>query len=116
MEPVPAKMLQRVDMLEQCIDAMLAQSQVCTTNEEKQFLVKTLGGKTFETTKLYRGSQDGFMTEDFHRLSDGKGPTVSLFKVKDTGDCIGGFTNAQWSGPNETIEVADPGAVIFNLT
>ena len=94
MEPIPAKMLQRVDMLEQCIDTMLAQSQVCTTNEEKQFLVETLGGKTFETTKLYRGSQDGFMAEDFHRLSDGKGPTVSLFKVKDTGDCIGGFTNA----------------------
>ena len=83
-----------VDKTEQCIDAMLEKSKVCTTKEEKRFLVKTLGGRTFKTTKLYRGSEDGFFTEDFHRLSDGKGPTLSLFKVKDTGHCIGGFTNA----------------------
>ena len=79
-------------------------------------MVKTLGGRTFETTKLYRGSEDGFTRKDFHRLSDGKGPTLSLFKVKDTNHCIGGFTNVQWSSPVKEITVADPGAVVFNLT
>ena len=56
------------------------------------------------------------MKKDFHRLCDGKGPTLSLFKEKETGQCIGGFTNAQWSAPDEPIGVADPGAVVFNLT
>jgi hypothetical protein len=83
-----------VDKLEECINAMLALSRVCSTIEERRFLVKTLGGRTFKTTKLYRGSEDGFMAKDFHRLCDGKGPTLSLFKVEGTGHCIGGFTNA----------------------
>ena len=78
---------------------MLAFSKVCMTREEKRFLLKTLGGRTFETTKLYRGSEDGFMENDFHRQSDGKGPTLSLFKVKNTEYCIGGFTSASWSSP-----------------
>ena len=95
---------------------MLALSRVCTTIEEKRFLIKTLGGRTFKTTKLYRGSEDGFTIKDFHRLCDGKGPTLSLFKVEATGHCIGGFTNAQWSAPFAEIEFADPGAVVFNLT
>ena len=56
------------------------------------------------------------MNKDFHRLCDGKGPTLSLFKVDGTGQCIGGFTNAQWSSPDDEILVADPGAVLFNLT
>ena len=73
------KQEQRGVNLEQCIDAMLAQSKICTTKEEKEFLIKTLGGRTFKTTKLYRGSEDGFTCEIFHRLCDGKGPTISLF-------------------------------------
>jgi hypothetical protein len=83
---------------------MLSLSRVCTTIEEKRFLIKTLGGRTFKTTKLYRGSEDGFMYKDFHRLCDGKGATLSLFKIegvskglfrgKEPDLCIGGFTNA----------------------
>ncbi len=79
-------------------------------------MVKTLGGRSFETTKLYRGSEDGFLNKDFHRLCDKKGPTLSLFKIKDTNHCIGGFTNASWSAPDKKIAVADPGAVVFNLS
>ena len=82
-----------VDKKEQCINEMLEKSKVCTTKEERRFLHKTLGGRSFKTTKLYRGSEDGFTHKAFHRLSDGKGPTLSLFKVKETGHCIGGFTN-----------------------
>ncbi len=83
---------------------MLILSRMCTTIEEKRFLIKTLGGRTFKTIKLYRASEDGFMKKDFHRLCDGKGPTLSLFHVKgsskglfkgkDPDFCIGGFTNA----------------------
>jgi hypothetical protein len=50
--------------------------------------------KKFKTKLLYRGSRDGWMVEDFHRTSDGKGPTASLFKIRDNDQCVGGFTNA----------------------
>jgi hypothetical protein len=105
-----------VDVMEQSIDLILAKSRVCMTKEEKRFLIKTLGGRTFETTKLYRGSEDGFMYADFERTCLGKGPTLLLLKVKGTGHCVGGFTNAEWSAPSKWITVADPGAVVFNLT
>ena len=35
--------------------------------------------------------------------------------MKD-GDCIGGFTNAQWSSPEEWEEKSDAGAMLFNFT
>ena len=36
----------------------------------------------------------GWFDENFHAKSDGKEPTVSLFKIKNGGCCIGGFTKA----------------------
>ena len=53
-----------------------------------------MGKKKFKTVLRYRGSTDGWMIDDFHRMSDGKGPTITLFKVKDNGHCLGGFTSA----------------------
>ena len=41
----------------------------------------------------YRGTRDGFTFKAFHEKAEKKGPTVSLFKIKD-GDLIGGFTFA----------------------
>jgi hypothetical protein len=50
--------------------------------------------KNFKTKLRYRASRDGWMAADFHRMSDYLGPTVSLFKIKENGQCIGGFTSA----------------------
>ncbi len=80
------------------MNEMLKMSLVCRTKQEKQFLFHTMKWRAFKTTKLYRGSEDGFMGEDFHRLCDEKGPTLSLYKFE--GQCIGGFTNAKWSAPD----------------
>ena len=49
-------------------------------------------------------------------MSDDKGPTVALFKIKDNEYCIGGFTSAKWSSPQDDIEINDPTAMLFNLT
>jgi hypothetical protein len=71
----------------------LLRNSTCISNyEEKLFLFKLLGNKLFVTTLLFRGSIHGWNANDFHSRCDGKGPTISLFKVKD-GDCIGGYTN-----------------------
>ncbi len=53
-----------------------------------------MGKKIINTMLRYRGSRDGWMASDFHRLSDGIGPTVTLFKIEENGQCVGGFTNA----------------------
>ena len=72
--------------------------------------------KKFRTILKYQGSRDGWMAADFHRLCDKKGPTVSLFKIKDNDQCVGGFTRAQWTSPKEDTKAKDNSAMLFNLT
>jgi hypothetical protein len=75
------------------IDKFLQNSTCTSKKDEKLFLLKLLGNKRLKTKNLYRGSIHGWKAEDFHSRCDGKRPTISLFKVKGTGDCIGGYTN-----------------------
>jgi hypothetical protein len=49
-------------------------------------------------------------------MSDGKGPTASLFKIKENGQCIGGFTSELWTSPEKDCYVSDTTAKLFNLT
>ena len=53
------------------------------------------------------------MAKDFHKRCDNKGPTISLFKIKD-GDCIGGYTKAKWT--SQEVYLADSEAMLFNLS
>jgi hypothetical protein len=72
------------------IDNFLANSKCATENQQKEYLRKLLGNKRFVTYMLYRGSEHGWNCINFHNRCDNKGPTISLFKVKD-GDVIGGY-------------------------
>ncbi len=79
---------------------------------QKLYLFNLLEKKRLVTVLLFRGSFHGWNGTDFHSRCDNKGPTISLFKIKN-GDCIGGFTKAQWSS-SESDD--DPDAFLFNLT
>ena len=70
------------------------QSQCSNDPKEKAYFNEIIGKKKFRTLLRYRASRDGWKIADFHRMSDGKGPTVSLFKIKDNDQCVGGFTRA----------------------
>jgi hypothetical protein len=72
--------------------------------------------KKFKTKLRYRASRDGWKRADFHRMSDKKGPTVTLFKIKENGQCVGGFTAAQWITPHHTDRFPDKKAILFNLS
>ena len=51
-----------------------------------------------EFNLIYRASRDGWdARNDFHRLCDEKGPTLTLIKVKETGRICGGYTSVSWS-------------------
>jgi len=71
----------------------LANSKCVTENQQREYLRKLLGNKRFVTYMLYRGSEHGWKKKDFHDRCDNKGPTISLFKIKD-GDVIGGYSKA----------------------
>jgi hypothetical protein len=75
------------------IENFLKNSKCATDNKQKEYLLKLLGNKRFVTYMLYRGSDHGWTWKDFHDRCDNKGPTISLYKVKD-GDVIGGYTKA----------------------
>ena len=44
---------------------------------------------------LYRGTRDGWTTDNIHQKIDDEGPTVTLVKTSK-GNIFGGFTNASW--------------------
>ncbi len=76
-----------------------------------------MGNRKFSTVIRYKGSRDGWKAADFHRKSDGKGPTACLLKIKENRQCIGGFTSAKWDSPPERgYYVSDSTAMLFNLT
>jgi hypothetical protein len=52
--------------------------------------------KKISTVHLYRASPDKWNYKDFHDPCDGKGPTITLFKVKDNGRRCGGYTSISW--------------------
>ncbi|KAG9306453.1 hypothetical protein G9A89_003563 [Geosiphon pyriformis] len=62
---------------------------------------------------LLRGSRDGFTPADFHRLCDDKGATVSVIKVKETGQLIGGYNPQSWSSRGMWLN--GKGSFIFSL-
>ena len=64
-------------------DLIFNKSLCCNDPEEKAYFNEIMGGKKFRTELRYRGSRDGWYKKDFHRMSDGLGPTATLFKIKD---------------------------------
>ena len=103
------------EILAAIIKEFLLNSKCATEDQQKAYLLELLGNKKLVTTLLYRGSEHGWTAADFHSRCDNKGPTVSLFKVRD-GDCIGGYTKAQWSSSDPDGQfVRDSDAMLFNL-
>jgi hypothetical protein len=62
--------------------------------KEKAYFKEIMANRKFRTVIRYKGSRDGWTKADFHRMSDGKGPTVALYRIKDNNQCVGGFTSA----------------------
>jgi TLD len=77
-----------------------------------------LRGKRF--VLLYRGSRDGMTAAAFHRLCDGKGPTLVLIAGQSDGQpvCVfGGFADKHWELPAEGVGkfVTAPDSFLFTV-
>ncbi|MDR3738093.1 MAG: TLD domain-containing protein [Terracidiphilus sp.] len=64
---------------------------------------------------LYRGSRDGMTGAAFHRLCDGKGPTLALLRC-DSGWVFGGYTDASWESTPLGKDIRSPAAFLFSVT
>ncbi|CAG8536058.1 12156_t:CDS:2 [Acaulospora colombiana] len=49
-----------------------------------------------ELKLLLRGTRDGFSPSVFHQLCDSAAHTIVVFKVKDTGELLGGYNPIKW--------------------
>jgi hypothetical protein len=63
---------------------------------------------------LYRGTRDGFGSQDFHSKCDGKSNTLTLVKAQQSSYIFGGFTTVEWD--SSSIWKSDPNAFLFSLT
>ena len=97
------------------IEQFLAYSVCATEKKQKTFLRYLFGDKLLFTALVYSGSIHGWRAKDFHYRCNERGPTITLLKIKN-GDCIGGYTQAQWSSPNIDYLAPDRYAMVFNLS
>ncbi|CAG8666311.1 2228_t:CDS:1, partial [Ambispora gerdemannii] len=61
----------------------------------------------YEFKLLMRGSQDGFTSQVFHTRCHNKGATVTIAKVKDTHEILGGYNPLNWLGNSQWISTTD---------
>jgi hypothetical protein len=98
-------------------EAFLGDSTIATSVEENMFLYALIRNGRFKvrisTVLLYRGSTHGWKAADWHKQSDMKGATVTLFKVKETNLRCGGFTSLNWEAPSSGTYKNDPNSFLF---
>ncbi len=63
---------------------------------------------------LYRGTRDGFDSDDFHSKCDGYTNTLTILKAEQSSNIFGGFTSVEWDSSDEWK--SDPNAFLFSLT
>ena len=50
----------------------------------------------YEFKLIFRGSRDGSYPENFHKICDNKSQTVTIAKVKDCNEILGGYNPIEW--------------------
>ena len=64
--------------------------------------------------RLLRGTKDGFDAAKFHELCDNKGATISLARIKDSKQIIGGYNPLNWYQNGQYADSSD--SFLFNTT
>ncbi|PKY35221.1 hypothetical protein RhiirB3_533099 [Rhizophagus irregularis] len=52
---------------------------------------------------LLRGSRDGFTPKTFHEICDNKSRTITIIKVKDSNEILGGYNPVEWESEYDEI-------------
>ena len=90
-------------------------SKILTRQQSSELLVLCQFEPNNKFKLLYRASQDGFGSNDFHSKCDGHANTLTIFKASQSSYIFDGFTSATWDGGYNQWK-SDPNAFVFSLT
>ncbi|GET03456.1 carbohydrate-binding module family 13 protein [Rhizophagus clarus] len=68
----------------------------------------------YEFKLLFRGSRDGFCPDKFHEICDLRSRTVTIVKVKDSNEILGGYNPLEWKSINRYSTTKDSFIFSFN--
>ncbi|UZO27796.1 uncharacterized protein OCT59_019983 [Rhizophagus irregularis] len=68
----------------------------------------------YEFKLLFRGSRDGFYPDKFHEICDLHSRTVTIAKVKDSNEILGGYNPIGWKSINKYGNTKDSFIFSFN--
>ncbi|GES83723.1 carbohydrate-binding module family 13 protein [Rhizophagus clarus] len=51
---------------------------------------------SYEFELIFRGSRDGLTAEEFHKICDNQSRTITIIKVKDSNEILGGYNPIEW--------------------
>ncbi|CDW72676.1 UNKNOWN [Stylonychia lemnae] len=89
---------------------LLADSKIL--NQTNLPFVQSLIDKEYSISTLcYRGTENGFTSQNFHQKCDYKGPTLTIIKTA-TGRVAGGYTSQPWKSASRWV--TDKEAFIFS--
>ncbi|RIA92249.1 hypothetical protein C1645_820933 [Glomus cerebriforme] len=55
---------------------------------------------SYEFKLIFRGSRDGFTPKNFHDICDNQSHTISIIKVRDSNEILGGYNPIIWKSGN----------------
>ncbi|EXX69446.1 hypothetical protein RirG_096020 [Rhizophagus irregularis DAOM 197198w] len=68
----------------------------------------------YEFKLLFRGSRDGFYPNKFHEICDLQSHTVTIAKVKDSNEILGGYNPLEWKSVDRYSNTYDSFIFSFN--
>lgn len=78
------------------VDEVLQSSTILVSPAAKSFIKSQLFSSPVGFVLLYRSSQHGLSAAAFHSHVDNKGPTLNVFRARETGAVFGGFNDKTW--------------------
>lgn len=90
----------------------LPNSTITDSGDEAMLLIWLDAAYHFEPTLLYRASENGSTSADFHNHADGVANTVTIIKTTD-GFVFGGFNETPWEGPSSGYYADSPTGANF---
>jgi hypothetical protein len=103
-EPIPEPILPKKPVID---------TKLIDLEKELPKLEEWFDGKKLHLEKIYRGSEDGFLAENFHKLCDSKSPTLTVVE-SSMGKKFGGYTLVPWSSEQGWKE--DLESFVFSLS
>lgn len=109
------ELLSQINTLKQKFVSNLDKESMIVKNKEDIDLISSWINpfcKNIKYRRLYRATEDGDKTSDFHRLCDNRGPTLTIGRTIK-GYIFGGFTMVKWDSNSNYKK--DPNAFVFSL-